>query len=1271
MDNEERTWEWIPAIYNRTYGDVQSVQYNPDQENPIGCWNVVDLNRLENNTYYVADYMYRMKIVRSMPEIHGASFEEWTSDMIPDKSNIDRIMNNIKLLIELSSNNPAIADQLPTIYASTQPNYVIANQLEFALDLMHNQPKLPLEYWNVTITHGIVSTVIRADGTTELVNSSTALVAEDEVVTILGVEYGENAQYQDFTYWSGRASDIGLLTDYEAKQTTFTMPYRDIEFAANFETHIPRTLTLTNAYISVNDDPTASTGPTTGTYLAGDRVMIIANAAPSGKVFYEWLGTQEGLDNIVAATNENDPSTAYIVMPDCNVTLEPKYINAGQHLVTVSGGSGTGQYAYGEYVSIYANIPSHHRFVNWSGNTSYLSDITSAYQSFVMGDVPLTFTAHTTYAYSTNSVQVIDGQINIGGSSVNRGIVTEGQSYTLIPNPPDASQGIQSWTVEGYGSVSGNTFTAGDGNAIITGNYAPYRVITVKNINNGGGTNTYNVVQGRNTGDIWTAASQGGNYKFNGWYENGDRISTNRWINLTAGESDREVEAIYDYYPNYTVTVINKNNSGVTTTSTIVSGEWFSTSTNEEQGDYLFTNWSGDKSSSSTYIEFRVTGDTTITANYRPKETYTLTVNNGSGSGQYKERQWINIVANTPSAGASFTGWSTSGLRNINNSNASSTSVQMGRSDATCTANYSNLRSISVITNSGTSTYSIIQGNRQYIVANPAPSTWEFNHWETTSGDATFANYLAESTYVYANAENSTVEAVYTAIPTFNITMRDGRIQDYNGNWVTNVTLRRDATNAIIANNAPVNKTFLQWNVYENGVLQTNATDVYEPLASTSRLRCLSRDITIEATYYTPDPETKYTLTIHRKDGTTSQNQYSVGYDANISASYPDQGMEFYKWTGDTAYVAGGVYNAESYVHMPAQDVDVYENYVPEGYIPQYDLDMTGLYGECCYETEYEDPETGEITVTEHWVSRHSYPEGTRVKIRATGYAAEYYFSAWEAYNHDSGADARSILDSLVETNTTLTMPDYDVDMVAQIALKQTYEMKVNDGRESGFFYKDKHVDIWFNLTNTNNIHYTFIRWTGTTVSQLKRIDGTMFDPLDSGQVNHQVILMPAQRTEITATYKTLYRTTLVGGTIDSTGGLREGYYETNTALNITADPAPTGMRFQYWAGDTSELGSIYDPTTTLNTVTGTTDIRAIYSTDADRNEIGYSTLDLKNVSTIDNNDITIISGEIEVGFILTDVNGHIYIITNVDDLNNTSTIYRMTKVVEGGNVYG
>ena len=59
--------EWINPIYDRTYGDVITAEGQRNLVNPKGCYNYVDLNRIENNTKYVMEDMLARKIIRVPP----------------------------------------------------------------------------------------------------------------------------------------------------------------------------------------------------------------------------------------------------------------------------------------------------------------------------------------------------------------------------------------------------------------------------------------------------------------------------------------------------------------------------------------------------------------------------------------------------------------------------------------------------------------------------------------------------------------------------------------------------------------------------------------------------------------------------------------------------------------------------------------------------------------------------------------------------------------------------------------------------------------------------------------------------------------------------------------------------------------------------------------------------------------------------------------------------------------------------------------------------
>lgn len=1286
--------EWIEPIYDRNLGSVKSVQSNPDQENPKGCWNDVDLNRLEKNTAYCAEWMVQQKIVRVAPSIEVYENDYWQKNMIPTKDQIDRIVSNIKQLVDLSKTNPAIVNRLPTIYASaTQPNYVLANQLEFALDLMHNQPKLPLDYWKVEVANGLITQIVRDDGTIEYINSDTALVAEDEIVTIKSVPYGEYAHYQTFTRWSGTAQDLILLRpDSETSEATFTMPYRDVSYVANFETNIPRTLTIKNGYISVNNDPTASSGPRSITCFAGDEIMIIADIAPFEKAFYEWRGTENALSKIIGVTNAEDPSVSTLTMIDEDVQLEPFYIDASGHYLTVNNGSGGGIYKYGTNVSISANVPNHRKFTYWSGNdTSYLTNINSAYQSFKMPDKALEFTAHTEYVYSYNNVQVIDGLINVNNQNVEQASgLKQTDPYTLVPTPPNDTQGILNWTIEGQGYVTTdalgnhtNTFVVGDGNAIITGHYATKRTITIKNTNNSGGTSTSTIVEGRK--QRFTTNSTAGSYRFNGWYENDTRISTSTTLDITAGNKNRTIEARYDFYQTYTVTLVNRNNGGSTTTSQVLSGNYWSSSTNEEVGDYLFVRWKRDGSqvSTSTDYGFYVYGNTTVEVEYRLKETYHLTVVNGSGSGDYKERQPVSISADT-SLG-DFSHWSTSGLYSISNSYSVNTTVKLGRGNATVTANY-NMRKITVTTNTGTTTYNVRQGDYITVSSGTAPDTYEFNRWERTSGDAEIANANTASTRIYARTTDSAIICHYTPIPKFNVTMINGEI--FNGtNWVTSAVLLRDAMNNIRVKQGavPYGHQFLQWEIYIDGVLQTttNYVEIYGPVAETTRLSKLRHDCTIKATFYVPDTTQQRTLTVHRQDGSTTQYTRPIGDSVTVYASQPLQGWEFYEWTGDLAYASTSSLITPIQITIPAQNIEITETYIEEGSRPKVTLHRAGIYGEMKYTTTSTDPETGKEVVTEHWTTEpHDYYVGDEVEIRMTEYSNEYYFGGWSAHALSSEED---LTDIISRTNppefphtTTLTMPKVATIFQGGTVRKGDVRIVLEDGfigdnQTSATLYEGKKADIRFAKTDNELMKYEFIRWvvlpgSYTPITNIELWDGGMFNPKIPGTYDHPVeIRMPATAVGLKATYKTFYRLSLTNATIDGTEKTFD-YYEAGKTVNITADTI-TGMTFQYWEGDTDVIEDIYDPTTTVTTVEGTTTLTAVYSTNTERNDIGYTILNLQSETTVNNDNITVISGTLQPGFILTDNIGHIYVVVSIN--NDISTIVRLTKIYRGGNIYG
>lgn len=147
-----------------------------------------------------------------------------------------------------------------------------------------------------------------------------------------------------------------------------------------------------------------------------------------------------------------------------------------------------------------------------------------------------------------------------------------------------------------------------------------------------------------------------------------------------------------------------------------------------------------------------------------PPDKYKLTVNGGTGSGEYEANTLVTIQANPPEEGMMFSNWSGDHLENIGSATASITTYKMPYQNITLRANYTSTipHTLTVITYSGTNTYKLAMGVNQYIEADPAPQGKVFHHWEVEP--STYEDKLYEpaaTTHFTMPNENVTLTAVY------------------------------------------------------------------------------------------------------------------------------------------------------------------------------------------------------------------------------------------------------------------------------------------------------------------------------------------------------------------------------------------------------------------------------------------------------------------------------------------------------------------------------
>lgn len=144
--------------------------------------------------------------------------------------------------------------------------------------------------------------------------------------------------------------------------------------------------------------------------------------------------------------------------------------------------------------------------------------------------------------------------------------------------------------------------------------------------------------------------------------------------------------------------------------------------------------------------------------------TYALTVNHGTGSGNYTEGAEINISANEAPDGKQFSGW-TGDVAIVSDVNSSSTVITMPASDATVTANYESIpeEKYTLTVNSGIGSGNYTEGTTVPIQADAAPSGMIFDQW---SGDiSAIIDINNASTSVFMPPSNITISANYKEIP--------------------------------------------------------------------------------------------------------------------------------------------------------------------------------------------------------------------------------------------------------------------------------------------------------------------------------------------------------------------------------------------------------------------------------------------------------------------------------------------------------------------------
>lgn len=124
------------AIYDRTQSDVDyaisQIQKGNTRTELKGCFNVVDINRIENNVRYIAD---RLNILKYTNNIETKS---WDMYGLPNVTEVTRLINNVSKIIT-AYYKPVDAPDLPTTLLTFEQVNVLEKNLNMIKRLIDEE----------------------------------------------------------------------------------------------------------------------------------------------------------------------------------------------------------------------------------------------------------------------------------------------------------------------------------------------------------------------------------------------------------------------------------------------------------------------------------------------------------------------------------------------------------------------------------------------------------------------------------------------------------------------------------------------------------------------------------------------------------------------------------------------------------------------------------------------------------------------------------------------------------------------------------------------------------------------------------------------------------------------------------------------------------------------------------------------------------------------------------------------------------------------------
>jgi uncharacterized repeat protein (TIGR02543 family) len=517
--------------------------------------------------------------------------------------------------------------------------------------------------------------------TTVTVKSDTTITAIFEPVNFL-VTANSDAQ--------GTAAGSGNYT-YKTSATVVATPSYGYKFKnwtneadevvsseAEFEFTVVGDTTLTAHYdpitytVTVNNT-TGGSATGAGDYDYNEPAILVATPA-TGYHFMKWTSLDKDNNAVQLGTNA---TLNFTVTRDTTITANYE-INSYTVTATSNGNgttSGSATYTYGQTATLTATPNACYRFVNWTTGAGDVYSNAASIDINVTDNVTL-YANFEKIAYELILAAGANGKVtNITAANEELTASTSktydyecGDEIQIKAEPNYGYKFVEWQNADGsrYSTDATTTVTM-SANTKLTATFTELDYTVTANSDAQGSATGSGSYKYLSNATVVAAPIYG--YQFKNWTnDNGDEVSTSASYTFTV-TSDITLTAHYDA-KTYTVTT-NKTTGG----ETVTGGGSYVYNTEADLAatamtGYHFVNWTSlDKDNNAvqlgteTSLNFTVTRDTTITANFEPN-TYTVTFNVNGGAGETMAAQAFtynvaqNLSANTYTReGYTFDGW--------------------------------------------------------------------------------------------------------------------------------------------------------------------------------------------------------------------------------------------------------------------------------------------------------------------------------------------------------------------------------------------------------------------------------------------------------------------------------------------------------------------------------------------------------------------------------------------------------------------------------------